>query len=695
MIHLGLGDLQQLGQLLLVRSRLGKQQQELAVGKHHSGCVGIETFLHILGDACHHRGVFTESLPCLIQKLAAVIGHIPFSQGIEEQVDLIDVHMSVLSFLPVGNDPVKDGIQHDQQAHRLETFAQLLDIIANDPVLRVHIGLMGKDIQAAFCKQFQSQRQPMCFRLRLLEQIVIQIQQCGRIPFVCFQIILIDVLQAPVNDALVPWFNRPMLQLLAKRHDKFTFEHQRIAAFAIFCGNIQCIDMIGSVCRNGYDLTAQGVDQGAILPFRIDHDDIVVSAQGNGGDLLLGCKALAGAGNAQDEAVSIEQLFPIAEDQIMRHGIDTVVDSAFVPDLLAAERSHHRHRFCGQGAHHIDPPQAVGQTGVQPILLLPFQNADLAVAMRSGHRTDGFGILIQFFFCVSQMSDRKQPMDHVLIPNGDIIHYFLGHRPGLLQLIGNIGRKLVVHVLPGLPARNIGLHRHDLLLHFLYGFVCGFWNEIQRQHHVFRQISQLRNQIVFDKVGIFSQKEHPAHLVSQLKPIFLKLDALRGNSVFEVMSFADVVLQVKGKFLLLGPEEIVEQPQPFFQSQFLQVGIQLAQAAGQIHLQPLKKSPGFLHRLFFHRNSDEHFPDHIIAFSGFLFHHIIVFCSVMIQPIPFQSHQLSCFKFFPIHLVIDQTDLAGNIGGQHIDHCTPGQNHLLLPLHGGHRIIDVGKTPCF
>ena len=139
----------------------------------------------------------------------------------------------------------------------------------------------------------------------------------------------------------------------------------------------------------------------------------------------------------------------------------------------------------------------------------------------------------------------------------------------------------------------------------------------------------------------------------------------------------------------------MEQPQPFFQSQFLQVGIQLAQAAGQIHLQPLKKGSGFLHCLFFHRNSDEHFPDHIIAFPGFLFHHLIVFFSVMIQPLPFQSHQLCVFKLLPIHLVIDQADLAGNIGGQHIDHRTPSQKHLLLPLHGGHRIIDVGKTPCF
>ena len=193
---------------------------------------------------------------------------------------------------------------------------------------------------------------------------------------------------------------------------------------------------------------------------------------------MLGCKALAGAGNAQDEAISIEQLFPVAKDQIVGHSIDPVVDTTFVPDLLAAERGHHRHRFCGQGAHHIDPPQTIGQTGVQPILLLPLQDANLAVAVRSGHRTDGFGILIQFFFCVSQMSDRKQPMDHVLIPNGNIIHHFLGHRPGLLQLIGNIGGKLVVHVLPGLPARNIGLHCHDLLLHFLYGFVRRFRDQV-------------------------------------------------------------------------------------------------------------------------------------------------------------------------------------------------------------------------
>ena len=62
----------------------------------------------------------------------------------EKQIDLVDVDMGVFSRLAILNDAVIDGVQHHQQAHRFQIFAQVLNIEAENAAFCVDIGLVGK-----------------------------------------------------------------------------------------------------------------------------------------------------------------------------------------------------------------------------------------------------------------------------------------------------------------------------------------------------------------------------------------------------------------------------------------------------------------------------------------------------------------------------------------------------------------------
>lgn len=65
--------------------------------------------------------------------------------------------MGVPAPLPVADDTVENGVQHDQQAHRLEVFAQILNVKAEQPVIGVDVRLVGKHVKSAGGEQLQGQ----------------------------------------------------------------------------------------------------------------------------------------------------------------------------------------------------------------------------------------------------------------------------------------------------------------------------------------------------------------------------------------------------------------------------------------------------------------------------------------------------------------------------------------------------------
>ena len=129
--------------------------------------------------------------------------------------------------------------------------------------------------------------------------------------------------------------------------------------------------------RDGNDLTAQCPYQLAIFAFGIDDNDVMVGRERQRGDLLLGRHRLAGARNAGNKAVAVEQVSSVADDEVMRYGVDAVVDTARVLNLLRFEGHENGSTFRGQGTGGVNALEAEGQHRVQCVLLLIAQNVEL------------------------------------------------------------------------------------------------------------------------------------------------------------------------------------------------------------------------------------------------------------------------------------------------------------------------------
>ena len=145
------------------------------------------------------------------------------------------------------------------------------------------------------------------------------------------------------------------------------------------------------------------------------------------------------------------------------------------------------------------------------------------------------------------MRQRHQSQHHTLVAAHEVVHEFLRFAPHLLQVIGNIGGKIVALILPLLPTGNIRFHGHNALANIAHCFVHRHRDNVNGKHHITGIVHQLRDHRVGDKAGILPQKQGAPHMIAQLIVIFLKGDTVRGNAVPEVMPFAYGVLQIEAE----------------------------------------------------------------------------------------------------------------------------------------------------
>ena len=143
------------------------------------------------------------------------------------------------------------------------------------------------------------------------------------------------------------------------------------------------------------------------------------------------------------------------------------------------------------------------------------------------------------------MRQRHQSQHHTLVAAHEVVHEFLRFAPHLLQVIGNIGGKIVVLILPLLPAGNIRFHGHNALANIAHCFVHRHRDNVNGKHHVSGIVHQFRDHLVGNKAGIFPQEQGTAHMIAQLIVIFLKGNTVRGDAVPEVMAPSHGVLQIE------------------------------------------------------------------------------------------------------------------------------------------------------
>ena len=163
--HLIFRNVQQLGQLRPVRGGLIQQHQKLTVGEHEPGSLGAQALLHVLSGGGQRRAILTEPLPRLIEELGGVV-------IFEEQIHLVHEDPSIFSRQAVRSHPVLNGLHGHVEGGGLQLFPHLIEVKDNEPVVHVHIGLMGEHIQGALHEQLGGQGQLLRLPFRLALDLI-------------------------------------------------------------------------------------------------------------------------------------------------------------------------------------------------------------------------------------------------------------------------------------------------------------------------------------------------------------------------------------------------------------------------------------------------------------------------------------------------------------------------------------------
>ena len=391
--------------------------------------------------------------------------------------------------------------------------------------------------------------------------------------------------------------------------------------------------------------------------------------------------------------MGVQQPLSVADQEVFADGVDAVVDAPGILYLLDAEGHEDGGALGGEGAGGLDAAQAIGQGGVQPVLLLVAQDGELAKALVTDG-LQGLGVRVQLLQRVGHVDQGDIGEDHALVAGAEVVQELLILCPELFQLIGDGGGKVVVGVLLLLPAGDVALHAQDAGLHFLHGLVGGNGQNVDGQHKVPGEVGQVGNHAVLDVAGVLPEEQDAAHLAAQLEVVRFELHPVRGDGVLEVMAPAHGGGEVELKVpFLAGPEEVMEDPQALVVVQGLGPAVQLAKALGQVNVHPLEKGAGLVDAFPGNGDRDVLVLNEIVALQRLFGEDAVVLLAVAVQLVPFQPHEDAVLEVSAIETAVVDGDFGGGPGGQAVENAAVGQKHFLLVLMGRHGVVDVRKPP--
>ena len=123
--------------------------------------------------------------------------------------------------------------------------------------------------------------------------------------------------------------------------------------------------------RGDFDnFAAQRPRNGRVLAFRVDDDNVIVRRQCDICNGVFHRYGLTGAGHAEIERMGRDQPLAVTNQEIFGNGIDSVVQTTGVLNLLRTERHENSAAFCRERPQSMDTPQAIREDSIQAVLLL-------------------------------------------------------------------------------------------------------------------------------------------------------------------------------------------------------------------------------------------------------------------------------------------------------------------------------------
>ncbi len=282
-------DIQLFRKDLAVARRLVEHIDEIRVLENILDLMGGEQVLHVLRNAGRDTAPFAEPLPDLDR-----IGCGLFL--LEEQMELIHIVPGRPPLAAVGSDTAPYLVLDDEHADLLELLSEFLDVIADEPVVDVHICPVVEQVQGALDIDLERRRHMVCLLLLLREEGIIQILEDRHVlrPGIV-EILLVDVVHTAVDDRLLHRLQAflPADDELAQGQDEVRLEGDGVVLLRIVGVDVHRVDELRAGRADVDDLPLQPVDERSVLGLRVADDDVVIRHEEGVGDLPLGAEGLA------------------------------------------------------------------------------------------------------------------------------------------------------------------------------------------------------------------------------------------------------------------------------------------------------------------------------------------------------------------------------------------------------------------
>ena len=313
-------------------------------------------------------------------------------------------------------------------------------------------------------------------------------------------------------------------------------------------------------------------------------------------------------------------------------------------NVLHTERNKDRKALCGQSTERLNLADTEGHRRIQPIKLLKLENTELAKVLSCCGK-QSFCVIVKLLLGVRRVNHRQNGKHHSLVTGRQVVEKLLHLLALLFNVVGELGRKVVVGILPALPVGRIGFYTEQAAFSFPHGFVRGHGDNINGHHQIAVEVGHFRYHTVLDIGGILSQEQHSAVTLTDLEIIARELHRVRADEILEVVSLSAGFLDVEAELrFFTGTVKVVENAEPFIRLQLHALTAEPSKVGDQVSTHTGKVVSRFLHILLAHRNGDVLLLNDSVCAGRFFKKHPVIFLTVLVKSIALQGEKNGFFK---------------------------------------------------
>ena len=350
---------------------LGQQDHKIRVVQNGLNLPAGQKVFDVLRQGRGDTALFAEHLPH---------GHkVAGGERVPEQ------DMELVKIAPGRNAAVK--IHIDRRSYKVvgnvhgdlaEVFSQPFENDAHDMGRELYVGLVVEQVKGAGAVELQGGCHPAGLRLRLLQKLLVQVLEQGRLAVPDPQgHIPVDQPHTAVNHGLFDGLQAVLAahHQLAQGQQKSAFMESGLSSSSRSSWMSIGLIWLGGAGGDLHHLAAQPPHQRGIFAHRIDNDNAILwDGEKHVDDLTLCGKGSCRSPWSRGRAVGRFQLFAVSHDDVMGKGVHAVVEGRPGHPELPGHKGNEDRR--GAGCHapldfHLVIAQ--GQRGHKRLLLLPVQ----------------------------------------------------------------------------------------------------------------------------------------------------------------------------------------------------------------------------------------------------------------------------------------------------------------------------------